>query len=904
MLCYEFGIDCCICLPSRLRYCRSVGCTIIELLTGKPPYFDLAPMAALFRIVQDDYPPLPEGISQALRDFLMLCFQKEPVMRKSAEKLLEHPWLHLHTSSTINGGQSSSLLPHMNMNESSGVSSEDSQVIAKTIKFFQNDSVHASDLSGSVSESHKSFAQQEHKPPPVPKTSFDKPSSKGNQSIAEFTKFLKGGVGEGPATLEDLDLDADWESQMDEQEQEQEQERNQDDNSSSHGPSLATLSPRSQTSESRHKSSSSRRSHRSSSAGNNNTPSAPVTVAGGLVSALSKYQETEEDDFMDDDFCGFEDSNSFPKTSSSSTAKENSKNTKSSIGGAVKNLGASNNVAQQSLQIKLSQSTAEVEGSDAFDEFLNYQFDEHDFQQNETRDVHIRRSREILQLMAAIKPDSAEKDVVEMCDQLLVIFDKYPEQREHLITHHGVLPVLDMLEARSGLRPNIPVLDMLEARSGAVRPHVLRVINKIVEGSTRAQEQLSLVGLIPIVMRLLEHTPNPKLKFGMLSSKVPTEVDPVVLEAARFVHQISSTSSLTLQMLIGAGGLPVLLHMVAFCYQMGPRPKLSTLSAEGKELAFKARDEATQMVYMGIDCIIQVFSVQSSRTRDFCKLFVKLGLLPYLKVAFQHVMGLGTNKNSSRSSLNSSGSRSSSPRGESPTEESSFFCGDGEVAEATQCKYGHKIATIFWIFSRYEVAEQMASEGVLDVIVTALQASGLTDPVEKFRHLYDRRGDSGNLSLEYIDIVELLLKCIKNLSMEPTALVALEQSGAIGTLIPLLDGPIRERCKNHVMPCLFNLCRINKRRQELAALEGIIPHLQRLINEESHLRQFALPIICDLAHTSATARAELWKNNGVVLYINLLHEKYWQTFALNSLAVWYVVYLSKCHHMFFLRPSQ
>ena len=43
---------------------RSVGCTIVELLTGKPPYYDLAPMAALFRIVQDDYPPLPDGVSE------------------------------------------------------------------------------------------------------------------------------------------------------------------------------------------------------------------------------------------------------------------------------------------------------------------------------------------------------------------------------------------------------------------------------------------------------------------------------------------------------------------------------------------------------------------------------------------------------------------------------------------------------------------------------------------------------------------------------------------------------------------------------------------------------------------------------------------------------------------------
>ena len=41
----------------------SVGCTVIELYTGSPPYYDLAPMPALFRIVQDEYPPLPAGIS-------------------------------------------------------------------------------------------------------------------------------------------------------------------------------------------------------------------------------------------------------------------------------------------------------------------------------------------------------------------------------------------------------------------------------------------------------------------------------------------------------------------------------------------------------------------------------------------------------------------------------------------------------------------------------------------------------------------------------------------------------------------------------------------------------------------------------------------------------------------------
>lgn len=71
----------------------SVGCTVIELLQGKPPYHNLAAMPALFAIVNDDHPPLPEGVSAAARDFLMQCFQKDPNLRVSARKLLKHPWI-------------------------------------------------------------------------------------------------------------------------------------------------------------------------------------------------------------------------------------------------------------------------------------------------------------------------------------------------------------------------------------------------------------------------------------------------------------------------------------------------------------------------------------------------------------------------------------------------------------------------------------------------------------------------------------------------------------------------------------------------------------------------------------------------------------------------------------------
>lgn len=75
----------------------SVGCTIVELATGSPPYFELESMAALYRIVQNDSPPIPEGISPILKDFIMKCFQKEPFLRASADQLLKHRWLQTNT---------------------------------------------------------------------------------------------------------------------------------------------------------------------------------------------------------------------------------------------------------------------------------------------------------------------------------------------------------------------------------------------------------------------------------------------------------------------------------------------------------------------------------------------------------------------------------------------------------------------------------------------------------------------------------------------------------------------------------------------------------------------------------------------------------------------------------------
>ena len=71
----------------------SLGCTILELLTGEPPYYELKPITALYRIVQDEHPPLPSDLSPALLSFVTMCFTRDPAARPTASQLRRHAWL-------------------------------------------------------------------------------------------------------------------------------------------------------------------------------------------------------------------------------------------------------------------------------------------------------------------------------------------------------------------------------------------------------------------------------------------------------------------------------------------------------------------------------------------------------------------------------------------------------------------------------------------------------------------------------------------------------------------------------------------------------------------------------------------------------------------------------------------
>ncbi|KAF2293987.1 hypothetical protein GH714_006097 [Hevea brasiliensis] len=74
----------------------SVGCIVLEMLTGKPPYSDLGLEKGqlIYRIGKGHRPSLPDSLSDDSRDFIQQCLQVNPKDRPTAAELLEHPFVN------------------------------------------------------------------------------------------------------------------------------------------------------------------------------------------------------------------------------------------------------------------------------------------------------------------------------------------------------------------------------------------------------------------------------------------------------------------------------------------------------------------------------------------------------------------------------------------------------------------------------------------------------------------------------------------------------------------------------------------------------------------------------------------------------------------------------------------
>jgi hypothetical protein len=129
-----------------------------------------------------------------------------------------------------------------------------------------------------------------------------------------------------------------------------------------------------------------------------------------------------------------------------------------------------------------------------------------------------------------LSPQNEERVILDACEKLHEMGTKNPDQIRALMTNHGVIPIMEMLEVTN---PHI-----LHA--------VLKVVNQIVGKNVKFQQNMSLVGLIPAIIR-----------FG--GSNYPTEIR---MESASFVRQFCYATDWTRKMFIACDGLPVLVSFL------------------------------------------------------------------------------------------------------------------------------------------------------------------------------------------------------------------------------------------------------------------------------------------------------------------------------------------------------
>jgi hypothetical protein len=205
---------------------------------------------------------------------------------------------------------------------------------------------------------------------------------------------------------------------------------------------------------------------------------------------------------------------------------------------------------------------------------------------------------------------------------------------------------------------------------------------------------------------------------------------------------------------------------------------------------------------------------------------------------------------------------------------------DEELAKISE----GRIANIFFIFSQAEnhVKEMVAERTVLH---SKHDNSNLKNP-----ELTTTTGVLKELRRMTPTHQITMLKFIKNLSMLSTTLESLQNSNAIDVLTELLRSTMKQphfrEVSNQILNTIYNMCRLSKPRQEDAALNGIIPLLQKIVKTERPLKEFALPILCDMAHSGRVGRRELWRNKGLPFYISLLSDPYWQVTALDAIFAW------------------
>ena len=893
----------------------SLGCTVIELLDGKPPYHKLAPMPALFRIVNDDHPPLPEGASPLVRDFLMQCFQKDPNLRVSAKKLLKHPWIV----------------------STKKVEAKKPTEYDKAVKSVQEwnealkaspPNAHAGNAGGWQSSTRTGSRPGSRAAAKPTASTFETPAlpSKGPMRLAarknqttdvyqspddddkkdnwdnDFESLSTSFAGlrlperlkpqdnfAGLLSSERLKQYASFDSmpEMDGKVEEWDEEFEGDltvrsPMQLSKGNAIETVRPfyppRTSSDEIKHKPPSSlarktlpgdppeRKVSKDSQprtqilrpipnkpAAASKTRQIPSIGAKRAPQSAAankdKYREEDEEDYSD--LVPADDKAFEKKVAAFSPSKPFSphdlRSMQNQLGGSVRRRTRTpTSLVHDAAAMRRTRSSMEIQkyAEDEEDEdFTDLCFGEDD---GAPMNLHPVKTR-------SPKSTSADSDSTGGSDNGKL---KLSGNSSWLLDEENDDDDDDPFAALE------EELDEVDLESNVARDKHARLctlVEGLVSDLKLSQPEDYLSQIVDQLLQILSESPDVKSvivsSHGMLPilEILDTCTRPhTILRLLKIVNAIISPSNVEVQEnLCFVGGIPVIskfahkkysseirLEAAAFVRMMYLTSTLTLqmfVSCGGLNVLVEFLEEeyesdvGRELVLVGVNGVWSVFELQGPTPKnDFCRIFSRSSVLYPLSLVLNRVLDE-----------------------------------EGELAELVE----GRIVNIFLLFSQ---AENHVKETVADRMVLK-------------RVLKDLRRMSPQHQIT-------MLKFIKNLSMLATTLDALQNSNAIEVLTDLLGAcmhaPHFREISNQVLNTMYNLCRLSKARQEDAALSGVIPLLQRIVQTERPLKEFALPILCDMAHSGKVGRKILWQNKGLHFYVSLLADQYWAVTALDAIFIW------------------
>ncbi|KAF2872722.1 hypothetical protein BDV95DRAFT_492250 [Massariosphaeria phaeospora] len=863
----------------------SLGCTVIELIAGNPPYHKLQPMQALFRIVNDEHPPFPGSVSPLLRDFLMECFQKNPTLRISAKRLLKHPWI-LSAKRTVPA------VPTKPTEYTEAVKSvqEWNEALRSP-----NSLRHSSRLVSGVkkeapqsSTATRAAAPVARKPPVnvnlnIPKhrpnaDSFRSPDidqdDNWDDDFAEsispralrlphlkpqdnFGGLFSGDKLKAYASFETvteessfLDGEATVKSPLDLR----------------HFRGVAdsfddVLSVQDSTTRIR----ASRITSESMQEDRNDGPNTAILrgipkatqLSKSKVAALARPSQMFRENSIEDysDLMPTDESAFKQKLKAMQYAQPPSMLPPQTLAKLTLNTSAESfspklfhpsdlkkapllardttsngNVRQRSAS---STSARKMQRSQSEIEIQKYAEDDRD---------------DFSDVFGDIKPSRAESDSGSEHSSMAMITSKMASS--FMITDEDDLDPFANLEEgleNINLENNVArdrddrLAKQTESLVGCLKTNqpddvLLDIADQLIQVLYESPDKRAIVlrshGMLPI-LELLGTIPPYEVVLGLLKI-----INLIILEDAESQESLSFL-----------GGIPIICQFAykkypseirkeaaAFVRQMYQTSTLTLQMFIGcgginvlVEFLEEDIDAERDLVLIGVNGVWNVFQLQGPTPKnDFCRIFSRSSVLYPLSLVLNRVVD--------------------------------------ERDEVAQLIQG-RIVSIFLIFSQAEshVKDLVADRMILKRVLKDLRKMAPTDQVT-------------------------MLKFIKNLSMLSSTHEALQNSNAIDILIELLKSSRNQRLyreiSNQILNTMYNLCRHNKSRQEEAALSDIIPILKDVVKEGGPLKEFALPILCELAHSGKVARKMLWDSKGLQFYIAMLADRNWQVTALDAIFIW------------------